>query len=81
MATLSIRNLPDEDHKALRLRAAHHGVSMEAEARAILHQALGVQPEPGSVRRTPPASIAGKGRTLGDLVEPLVDESDWECFK
>ncbi len=40
MATLSIRSLPDEDHKALRLRAARHGVSMEAEARAILHRAL-----------------------------------------
>ena len=81
MATISIRNLPDEDHKALRLRAAHHGVSMEAEARAILHQALGGQPESGGVRRTPPASIAGKGRTLGDLVGPLVDETDWECLK
>jgi len=54
---------------------------MEAEARAILRQALGVQPEAGGVRRTPPNSIAGKGRNLGDLVEPLVDESDWECFK
>ena len=40
MATLSVRSLPDEDHKALRLRAARHGVSMEAEARAILHRAL-----------------------------------------
>ena len=26
----------EEDHKLLRLRAAHHGVSMEAEVRAIL---------------------------------------------
>ena len=40
MAILSVRGLPDEDHKALRLRAARHGVSMEAEARAILHRAL-----------------------------------------
>lgn len=32
-------------------------------------------------RRTPPASIAGKGRTLGDLVTPIIDEQDWECLK
>jgi hypothetical protein len=26
-------------------------------------------------RRSPPASIAGKGKTLGDLVSPIVDEN------
>ena len=36
MATLNIRNLPDEVHRRLRVRAAEHGRSMEAEARAIL---------------------------------------------
>ena len=36
MATLNIRNLPDEVHRELRLRAARHNRSMEAEARAIL---------------------------------------------
>ena len=36
MATLNIRNLPDEVHRRLRVRAAGHGRSMEAEARAIL---------------------------------------------
>ena len=81
MATLSIRNLPDEDHKALRLRAAHHGVSMEAEARAILRQALHERQTVTGVRRSPPQSIAGKGKTLGDLVGPLIDEADWECLK
>jgi hypothetical protein len=25
--------------------------------------------------------IAGKGRTLGDLVAPIVDEADWQCLK
>jgi plasmid stability protein len=38
MASLSIRNLPDEVHTALRVRAAKSGCSMEAEARAILSQ-------------------------------------------
>ncbi len=30
---------------------------------------------------TPHPEIAGKGRTLGDLVAPIVDEGDWECLK
>ncbi|AFZ31357.1 hypothetical protein Glo7428_2857 [Gloeocapsa sp. PCC 7428] len=32
-------------------------------------------------RRTPPASIAGKGETLGDLVSSVIEEQDWECLK
>ena len=40
MAALNIRNLPDETHRALRIRAAHNGRSMEAEARSILEQAV-----------------------------------------
>ena len=32
-------------------------------------------------RRVPPASIAGKGKTLGNLVEPIVSEQDWECLQ
>jgi hypothetical protein len=32
-------------------------------------------------RRFSPASIAGKGKTLGDIVSPIVDEEDWECLK
>lgn len=32
-------------------------------------------------RRSFPASIAGKGKTLGDIVSPIVDEEDWECLK
>ena len=40
MAVLSIRNLPDEVHARLRVRAARAGRSMEAEARAILADAV-----------------------------------------
>ncbi|BCL35872.1 hypothetical protein [Nostoc sp. MS1] len=36
---------------------------------------------PSKKRRTAPASIAGKGKTLGDIVSPIVDEEDWECLK
>lgn len=32
-------------------------------------------------RRQPHPDIAGKGKTLGDLVAPIVDEADWECLK
>lgn len=32
-------------------------------------------------RRFPPNSIAGKGKTLGDIVSPIVPEEDWECLK
>ena len=37
--------------------------------------------QPRALRRTPPSSIAGKGKTLGDLVSPIVEEEDWECLK
>lgn len=36
MAMLTIRNLPDNVHRALRVRAAMHGQSTEAEVREIL---------------------------------------------
>jgi plasmid stability protein len=35
MAPVTARNLPDETHRALRMRAATHGRSTEAEIRAI----------------------------------------------
>ncbi|CAM3629961.1 Plasmid stability protein [Halomonas casei] len=40
MAMLTVRNLPDEVHRALRVRAALHGHSMEAEVREILEAAI-----------------------------------------
>lgn len=39
MATVTVRNLPDAVHRALRVRAAHHGRSTEAEIREILETA------------------------------------------
>jgi plasmid stability protein len=39
MATITVRNLPDEVHRALRVRAAQQGRSTEAEIREILAQA------------------------------------------
>jgi len=40
MATLTIRKLDEKTKAKLRIRAAHHGRSMEEEARAILRSAL-----------------------------------------
>jgi len=36
MATLTVRNLPEEVHRALRIRAAAHVRSTEAEVREII---------------------------------------------
>ncbi|WP_367188615.1 Arc family DNA-binding protein [Burkholderia sp. Ed8] len=40
MPVLTVRNLPDEVHRALRIRAARRGRSTEAEVRDILEQAV-----------------------------------------
>ena len=40
MAAVTIRNLPEETHRALRVRAARHGRSTEAEMRDILEAAV-----------------------------------------
>ena len=40
MPTVTVRNLPEETHRALRVRAAHHGRSTEAEVRHILEETV-----------------------------------------
>ena len=40
MAVLTVRNLPDEVHRALRLRAVKNRRSMESEVREILASAV-----------------------------------------
>ncbi len=40
MATVTIRNVPDEIHRAIRVRAAQHGRSTEAEIREILARSV-----------------------------------------
>lgn len=69
MASLTVRNLPDEIHRALRVRAALHGRSTEAEIRDILEAAV----------RTPDrvnlgTLLAGIGREAG------LTEADCELF-
>lgn len=40
MPAVTIRNLSEEVHRALKVRAAHHGRSTEAEMREILEAAV-----------------------------------------
>jgi len=40
MASITVRNVPDEVHRALRVLAAQHGRSAEAEVRDILERAV-----------------------------------------
>lgn len=63
MAILTVRNLPDEIHRALRIQAALHGHSMEAEVRNII--ALSVAPE-GRVKLGSLLSDIGKKVRLTD---------------
>jgi len=69
MAMLTVRNLPDEVHRALRLRAALHGHSTEAEVREIL--ATAVKPE---ARVRMGDALAALGRSIS-----LTNE-DFEVF-
>lgn len=46
MAQLLVRNIEEELVKKLRVRAATHGRSAEAEHREILRQALSEEPKP-----------------------------------
>ena len=40
MPAVTIRNLPEETHRALKVRAAHNGRSTESEIRVILEEAV-----------------------------------------
>ncbi|HLH48471.1 MAG TPA: hypothetical protein VKV96_03935 [Roseiarcus sp.] len=44
MATITVRNLSDEAHRSLKILAAQHGRSTEAEIRSILETAARREP-------------------------------------
>lgn len=62
MPVVTIRNLPEETHRALKQRAASHGRSTEAEIRDILEQAV----NPGYPRQ----AWAGTGGVWAPLRRP-----------
>ena len=43
----------------------------------VISVTMDEDPSPAGRRRQPSALIAGKGRTLGDLVGPIVAPADW----
>ncbi|MGH2853661.1 MAG: FitA-like ribbon-helix-helix domain-containing protein [Solirubrobacteraceae bacterium] len=61
MATLTIRGLDDETKTRLRVRAARHGRSMEAEVRAILEDALPFESSSGGLGSRVHARFAAIG--------------------
>jgi antitoxin FitA len=69
MAMLTVRNLPDDVHRALRVQAALHGRSTEAEVREIL--AIAVKPQ---ARLRMGEALGALGRKVG-----LTNE-DFEVF-
>jgi antitoxin FitA len=72
MATLTIRQLDERTKTRLRVRAAHHGRSMEEEAREILRLALTV---PSPAKGNLAESIRRRFRALGG-VELQVPQRD-----
>lgn len=64
MAVITVRNLPEEVHRALRVRAAQHGRSTEAEIRDVLEKSA--KPEGRLKLGTLLASIAREGGGLTD---------------
>lgn len=64
MAVVTVRNLPDEVHRAIRIQAAQHGRSTEAEIRDILERAA--KPE-GRVKTG--SFLASIGQEAGGLTD------------
>jgi len=70
MPTVTVRNLPDEVHRALRVRAAHHGRSTEAEIRDILDTTV-----------RPPGRL-NMGDALAELSKRIgITDEDWSAIQ
>jgi antitoxin FitA len=71
MATLTIRQLDEKTKTRLRVRAAHHGRSMEEEARDILRSALAsAQPASRNLAESIRRRFAPLGGVELELPEP-----------
>ncbi len=56
MKSITIRNVPDEVHRRLRIRAARNGRSLEAELRTLLGAVVRVNAESQTTARRAPAA-------------------------
>jgi antitoxin FitA len=62
MAAVTVRNIPEKTHRALKLRAAKNGRSTEAEIRLILQDAVSTKKEAGLG-----SQLAAFGRRFGGI--------------
>lgn len=75
MASISVRNIPDQVIDGLKLRAHVHGRSLEAQVRAILEENSRLAPE--EFRRIADESRAKtKGRIRGDSTDLIREDRD-----
>ena len=72
MPSVTVRNVPDEVHRALRVKAAQHGRSAEAEIREILEDA--VQPK-GRVKLGSLLASIGRKINLTDDEFLIIEQS------
>jgi len=72
MGAMTIRNIPDDVHEALKLRAKLHGRSAEAEVREILQEAL-ISKESKVGLGTALHELGRKLREAGIEFEPVRD--------
>lgn len=70
MPSITIRNVPEDVHRALRVRAARHQRSTEAEIRAILEQAA--KPE-GRIKLGAVLAAIGQEAGLSDSDVDAID--------
>ena len=76
MVSLTITDIPEPIHRALSVRAARQGHSLEAEVRSILQQA--VEPEGGTPVGTAHAELwgaVGLTKEEADLIESVRDRT------
>ncbi|HTW79283.1 MAG TPA: antitoxin [Terracidiphilus sp.] len=62
MAAVTVRNIPEKTHRALKLRAARNGRSTEAEIRRILEDAVSAGTTAGLG-----SQLAALGRRFGGI--------------
>jgi antitoxin FitA len=62
MASVTVRNIPEKTHRALKVRAARNGRSTEAEIRKILEDSVSAKNEIGLG-----SQLAALGRRFGGV--------------
>lgn len=74
MPSVTVRHVPEEIHRRLRIRAARNGRSMEAELRQVLALAAGIRPASAAKAEDAPEAESARMpqevyRKLRDILE------------